>query len=147
MANLLENGKAKFEYEFLENYEAGIELLGFEVKAVRNHRGSLLGAHVIVRGGEAYIINMEIPPYQPGNTPKDYDPKRNRRLLLTKKELGKLAEKEAAKGLTVIPVSMYSKGRKIKVNIAVVRGKKTHDKRETIKKRDVDREMRRTLKE
>ena len=147
MANLIENGKAKFEYEFLENYEAGIELLGFEVKSVRNHRGSLLGAHIIVRGGEAYIINMEIPPYQPGNTPKDYDPKRNRRLLLTKKELAELAEKDNAKGLTIIPVSLYNKGRKIKVNVAIVRGKKTHDKRETIKKRDVDREMRRTLKE
>ncbi len=146
MVNLIENGKAKFEYEFLESYESGIELLGFEVKTVRSHRGSLLGAHVIVRGGEAYIINMEIPPYQPKNTPTDYDAKRNRRLLLTKKEIAELAEKEQTKGLTIIPVSLYNKGRKIKVQVAVVRGKKLHDKRESIKKRDTDREIRRTLK-
>ncbi len=146
MANLIENGKAKFEYEFLENFEAGIELLGLEVKTLRNHRGSLLGAHVIVRGIEAYVINMEIPPYQQNNTAKDYDPKRNRKLLLSKKEIQYLGEKESAKGLTIIPVSIYSKGRKLKVNVAVVRGKKLHDKRESIKKRDVDREMRRELK-
>ena len=146
MANLIENGKARFEYEFLESYEAGIELLGFEVKALRNHRGSLLGAHVIVRGGEAYLINADIPPYQPNNTPIDYDPKKNRRLLFTKKEIVELADKEKTKGLTLIPISMYNKGRKIKVQIAVVRGKKLRDKRETIKKRDVDREIRREMK-
>jgi len=146
MANLIENGKARFEYEFLETYEAGIELLGMEVKSLRNHRGSLLGAHIIVRGGEAYVINMDIPPYQPKNTPRDYDAKRNRRLLLTKKEIAELAEKESAKGLTLIPVSLYSKGPKIKVQVCVVRGKKTRDKRESIKRRDTDREMRRTLK-
>ncbi len=145
MANLLENTKARFEYEMLEKYEAGIELLGFEVKTLRLRHGSLVGAYVIVRGGEAYLINMDIPPYQPKNAPADYDSKRNRRLLLTKKEIAALAEKGETKGLTLIPVSLYSKGRKIKAEIAVMRGKKLHDKRETIKKRDMDREIRRSL--
>ena len=89
---------------------------------------------------------MQIPPYQPANTPKDYDPLRNRRLLLTKKEISSLLEEEKQKGLTIIPLSVYNKGRKLKLEIAVVRGKKKYDKRETIKKRDTDREIRRTLK-
>lgn len=146
MAPLLSHGKLHFDYEIMERYECGIELLGHEVKTIRAHRGSLLGAHVIIRGGEAFLINMEIPPYQPGNTPKEYDPKRTRKLLLTKKELEELVEKEQSKGLTIVPVSLYNKGRKLKIEIAVVRGKKNRDKRETIKKRDTDREMRRTLK-
>ncbi len=146
MANLVENTKARFEYEILESYEAGLELFGYEVKAIRNHHGSLIGAHVIIRGGEAYLINMDIPPYQPKNTPLDYDAKRNRRLLFTKKEIAELGKKGETKGLTIIPISLYSKGRKIKAQIAVVRGKKTRDKRETIKKRDVDREIRREMK-
>ncbi len=146
MAQYSDNRKAYFEYEPLEKYEAGIELLGHEVKAVRSGRASLPGSHVIVRGGEAYVINMDIPPYQPKNTSPDYDAKRTRRLLLTKKEIGDLSKKGEMKGLTIIPVSLYSKGRKIKMEIAVMRGKKIHDKRETIKKRDTDRELRREMK-
>lgn len=143
MATHIKNKKASLNYEFLEKFEAGIELLGFEVKAVQKHGGSFEGAHVTVRGGEAYLIGAHIPPYQPTNTPKEYDPNRNRRLLLTKKELTTLALFEAKKGLTIVPLSMYNKGRKLKVKIAVARGKKKHDKRETIKKRDVERQIRR----
>lgn len=146
MANLITHGKAHFEYEILERYEAGIELLGFEVKTIRAHRGSILGAHIIVRGDEAFVVGMEIPPYQVNNTPKEYDPLRTRKLLLKKEELSDLQKSGETKGLTIIPLSLYSKGRKIKIEVAVVRGKKLHDKRETIKKRDTDREMRRTLK-
>lgn len=143
---LIQNKKAYFNYEILERVEAGIELLGFEVKSLKSSQGSLEGAHITIRGNEAYLINMQIPPYQPANTPKDYDPMRNRKLLLTKKEIIDLGKTEGQKGLTIIPLSVYNKGRKVKLEIAVVRGKKKYDKRESIKKRDTDREIRRSLK-
>ena len=145
MGNYAENRKAKFNYEILEKYEAGIALLGVEVKSVRGGRMSLEGSFVIVRGGEVFLINANIPPYQPNNAPKDYDPLRNRKLILTKKEINELANTDR-QGLTIVPLSVYNKGRKIKVSIASVKGKKKRDKRETIKKRETDREIRRTLK-
>ncbi len=147
MVSYAENRKARFEYENLEKYEAGIELLGTEVKAVRSGRMSLEGAFVIIRGGEAYLINANIPPYQPKNSPKDYDPLRNRKILLTKKEIAELAQNEKNKSLTIVPISVYNKGKKIKLAIALVKGKKKHDKRETIKKRETDRDIRRELKD
>ena len=143
---LIQNKKAHFDYEILEKLTAGIELFGFEVKSLRNRQGSLEGSYVTVRGGEAYLMNANIPPFQPNNTPKNYDPVRNRRLLLTKKEIVILEVIENKKGLTIIPISVYNKGRKIKVEIALVRGKKQFDKRETTKKRETEREIRRTLK-
>ncbi|OGI60249.1 SsrA-binding protein [Candidatus Nomurabacteria bacterium RIFCSPHIGHO2_01_FULL_38_19] len=146
MANYAENRKARFDYEILEKYEAGIELLGTEVKSVRGGQMSLEGAFVIIRGGEAFLINANIPPYQIKNAPKDYDPLRNRKLLLTKKEIAKLAGSEKNKSLTIVPISVYNRDRKIKVEIVLVKGKKKFDKRETLKKRDTDREIRRTLK-
>ena len=146
MPHLIENRKAKFEYEILEKFEAGIELLGFEVKSLKNGRASLEGAFVIIRGNEAFLTGAHIPPYQAKNTPADYDPYRLRRLLLTKKEIDYLTGKEKVKGLTIIPLSLYTKGPKIKISIAVVKGKKKSDKRETIRKRETEREIRRTLK-
>lgn len=146
MASYAENRKARFNYEILQKYEAGIELLGTEVKSVRGGQMSLEGAFVIVRGGEAFLINANIPPFQPKNAPKDYDPLRNRKILLTKKEIAELASSEKNKSLTIVPISVYNKNRKIKVEIALVKGKKKFDKRETIKKRDTDRELRRDLK-
>lgn len=143
MSYLIENRKAKFEYEILETYEAGIELFGFEAKSLRNKRGSLEGSFVKILSGEVFLINTHIPPYQPKNTPSSYDPYRSRRLLLKKKEVNELIGREKTKGLTIVPISVYNKGRVIKVLIAVVRGKKKHDKRETIKKRDTEREIRR----
>jgi SsrA-binding protein len=121
-------------------------LLGFEVKSLKKGQGSLEGSHITVRGAEVFVINMNIPPYQPANTPGDYEPTRNRRLLLTKKEIDRLGKEESQKGLTIVPLSVYNKGRKLKLEIAIVRGKKKFDKRETIKKRDTEREIRRTLK-
>lgn len=141
--SLIENKKVGLDYEILETFEAGVELLGLEVKSLRIHQGSLLGSHITVRGGEAFLISANIPPYQEKNTPTSYDPKRNRRILLTKTEISKLASLDSKKGLTIVPISLYNKGKKIKVEIAVVRGKKKHDKRETLKKREVDREIRR----
>ena len=143
MANYAENRKAYFNYEVLEKYEAGIELSGIEVKSVRSGRMSLEGAFVIVRGGEVFLINANVPPYQVNNTPKDYDPLRNKKLLLTKKEIRILADSGNNKSLTIVPISVYNKGRKIKISIALAKGKKKFDKRETIKKRETDREVRR----
>jgi len=147
MPTLIENKKAYFNYEILEKFEAGIELLGPEVKSLTNKRGSLEGSHAIARGGEVFLVGMNIPPYQPKNMPKDYDPLRNRRLLLTKKEIDVLAGAEGAKGLTIVPISLYTKGRKIKVSIGIGRGKKKYDKRESIKKRDTERDVAREMRE
>ncbi len=146
MASYAENRKAHFNYEILEKYETGIELIGTEVKSIRGGRMSLEGAFVIVRGGEVYLIGSNIPPYQAKNAPKDYDPLRNRKLLLTKKEIIELSDSEKNKSLTIVPISVYNKNRKIKLEIALVKGKKKFDKRESIKKRDTDRELRRDYK-
>jgi SsrA-binding protein len=144
--NLVEHKKARFDYEILEEYEAGIELLGLEVKSLRAGQAKLEGAHIVVRGGEVYIVGMVISPYQPANTPKEYDPNRSRKLLLTKKEIGQLATFEGQKGLTVVPISVYNKAGKLKLRLGVARGKKKYDKRATLKKRDTERDIRRTLK-
>ena len=141
MTTFIDYKKAHFNYEILEKFEAGIELYGFEVKSIKNGQGSLEGSYVIIRGGEAYVMNMFISPYQENNTPKDYEPRRNRRLILTRKEIAKLAE--AGKGLTIVPISVYNKGNLLKVSVAVVRGKKKFDNRESIKKRETDRSIRR----
>lgn len=146
MANVIEHKRARFDYEILETFEAGLELLGFEVKALRAKRGSLEGAFVVIRGGEAYLVGASIPPYQQNNTPKDYDERRTRRLLLKKEEIGALAGSERQKGLTIIPIAVYNKKRKLKLQLAVVRGKKKFDKRESIKRREDTRKIERILK-
>ncbi len=142
-----ENKKARRDYETLETYEAGIELSGIEVKSLRTRSTDLSGAYVSVRGGEAFVMNMTVSPYQPENTPEGYDPLRPRRLLLSKREIMKLASIEAGKGLTIVPVKVYNKGPKLKLMLAVVRGKKQYDKREDIKKRQAERDIERSLKE
>jgi SsrA-binding protein len=144
--SLISNKKAGFNYEIIEKYSAGIELFGYEVKSLRASQGSLEGAHITIRGGEAYIIDMFIPAYQENNTPIEYDPRRNRRLLLQKKEIATLEKEEKTKGLTIVPISVYNKGTRIKLEIALVKGKKKFDKRETLKKRDTDREIARDMK-
>ena len=146
MESYIESRKVRFNYEILENFTAGIELFGFEVKSVRAGHGSLEGAHIIIRGGEAFIIGLKIDPYQVGNTPPSYDRERTRKLLITKKEIRELEEQEAKKGLTMVPLSLYNKNGKVKLAFAIARGKKKFDKRETIKKRDTDRDIGRLLK-
>jgi len=146
MPTLAENKKVRFDYEVLETFDAGLELHGLEVKSLKGKQGSLEGAYVIVRGGEVYLIGAHIPPYQPKNTPENYDSYRNRKLLLTKKEIQELIGKEKRVGLTIVPISLYTKGNKIKLKIAVAKGKKKYDKRQTIKKRDIERDLGRTLK-
>ena len=142
---LIQNKKVHFNYEITEKFTAGIELFGFEVKTLRKKQGSLEGAYITVRGGEAFLIGANIPAFQPKNAPEDFDPLRNRKLLLTKKELNELANNEDKKGLTIVAIAVYNMGRKLKLELGIARGKKTFDKRETIKKREVDREIRRTL--
>lgn len=145
--SLITNKKAAFNYEILDKYSAGLELFGYEVKSLKKSQGSLEGSHVTIRGGEAYIVGMFIPPYQPNNTPKEYDPHRNRRLLLSKDEIRDLEKIEKTKGLTIVPLSVYNKGGKLKLDIATAKGKKKFDKRESIKKRDTLREVSREHKD
>ncbi|MBI4136257.1 MAG: SsrA-binding protein SmpB [Candidatus Vogelbacteria bacterium] len=146
MPTFADNRQAGFRYELLEKFEAGLELIGLEVKSIKAGRVNLAGAYVNIRGQEAYLVNADIAPYQPANTPADYDSRRTRRLLLTKKEIAKLTWAEHQARLTIIPVNVYSKGRRIKVEIALARGKKKYDKREAIKKRETQRQIERTLK-
>lgn len=146
MSSLLSHKKINLDYEVLEKMEAGLELHGYEVKSLRAKLGSLEGAYVTVRDGEAFVLNMYVPAYQEKNTPTTYDTRRQRRLLLTRAELLILEGLERQKGLTIVPVMVYNKGRKVKVEIAVVRGKKKYDKRHDMKRRDSDREIARTLK-
>lgn len=140
------NKKATFNYEILETIEAGIVLSGAEVKAIRNGMGNLQGAFIILRGGEAFLVKATVSPFQVANTPKGYDPEQPRKLLLSRKEFQKLERELHTAGLTIVPLSLYNKKSKIKLAIALVRGKKKADKRESIKQRDTKREIQRTLK-
>jgi SsrA-binding protein len=141
----LRNKKATFDYTFLETIEAGIELQGTEVKSLKKHHGSLNGAYIQIIGGTLVLLGAHIPAWQEKNAPITYDPYRIRTLLVHKKELLYLMRILQTKGLTLIPISLYGKGNLIKLQFAVARGKKNVDKRESIKKRDLDREMRRGL--
>ena len=143
---LVEYKKAFLKYAPLESFSAGLELFGTEVKALRDKLGSLDGARVVVRGGEAFIVGMTIPPYQVANMPKNYDPERARRLLLARKEIATLAAAESKKGLTIIPLEVYTSRGFVKARIAIVRGKGRADRREDLKKRDASRETARILK-
>jgi len=143
---LLENKKARHDYEILEKFEAGLELKGFEVKALKSGRGSLASSHVIIRGGEAYIVGMNIPPYQPKNTPPDYDSQCTRRLLLKKREIRYLEGKAEQKGLTLAPLAVYSKNSFLKLLFGVGKGLKKYDKLERMKEREAKRKIERELK-
>lgn len=145
MAIFANNSKALFDYELLKKFTAGIEFMGTEVKSVREGRINLRGAFVTIRGFEAFLVNADIPPYQPKNAPSDYDPRKARKLLLSKAELWTLKQAEATKGLTIIPLLVYNKGRFLKLDFAIARGKKKFDKRQAIKKRDTEREIKRKL--
>lgn len=143
---LVEYKKAFLKYAPVESFAAGLELNGQEVKSLRGKLGSMDGSRVVVRGGEAFIVGMTIPAYQLANATKSYDPERTRRLLLTKKEIAALAAAESKKGLTIIPLEIYTTGRFVKTRIAIVRGKGKEDRREDMKKRDALREAERVLK-
>lgn len=145
MGMLAENKKALFDYDIVQRYRAGIVLFGFEAKAIFSKKAALAGSFVIIRGGEAFWINAAIAPYQPKNTPAGYDKTRPRKLLLNKREIAELAGKTAQKGLTLIPISLYNEGRKIKLEFGLARSKKKFEKREDIKKREFKREKARFM--
>jgi SsrA-binding protein len=147
MATFADNKKVRFDYEILETTEAGLDLLGPEVQSIRHKNLSLDGARVVIRGGEGYLIGATIAPYQPNNPDARTDPERPIRLLLSKKELSELAGKVERPGLTLVPISVYNKGRIFKLSVGLVRGKKKYDKRETIKRREADRDIGRSLKD
>ncbi len=140
------NKKVRFDYDILETYEAGLALEGTEVKSVRANRASLTGGHAIIRGGEAWLVNVDIPAYQKNNAPAGYDSSRTRKLLLKKSQIEELIGKTEKTGLTIVPLSLYNKSHRIKLELGLARHKKSHDKRATIRKRDTEREIGRTLK-
>ncbi len=142
----IQNRKARFDYEVLETYEAGIELTGCEVKSLRLGTASLVDTYATPRGEQLFVRGMHIKPYEQGplETP---DPTRERRLLLHRREIGRLIGLTSQKGYTLVPLQLYFNDRGwAKVKLGVCQGKKAHDKRETIKRRDMEREMRREYK-
>lgn len=141
---IAQNKTARRNYEFIEKFEAGISLMGSEVKSLRMGRVSFKDGYIRIHNGEAFLIGVHIAPYE-NATHFGHKPERDRRLLLHKAEIEKLAYSVEAKGLTVVPVRMYFKQGKIKVEIAIARGKKTHDKRHDIKARDIARDTAREL--
>lgn len=142
---LIENRKARAEYELLETYQAGVVLSGSEVKSLRHKSGSLHGSFVKPINSELFLIGAQITPYQfADNT--DYDPKRSRKLLLKKREIFELIEASNSKGKTLIPISFELLHNKIKLNFAIARGKKLHDRRKELKERDIKRDTMKELK-
>ncbi len=142
MEKLAENRRARFDYDISETIEAGIELLGHEVKSVRSGQMNIAGSHALIRGGEAWLLNATIPAYQPLNAPENYDPKRTRRLLLKKEEIKSLVGKIKEK-YSLIPLRAYAKNNRIKIELGLGRPRKKYDKRELLKKRTMEGEMRR----
>ena len=141
-----ENSKAYFNYDILEKFEAGMVLIGSEVKSIKTGKITIKGSYVVIKDEEAYLIGANIPPYQPKNVPPNYNPQRSIKLLLEKSQIDYLIGKSKTKGTSLIPLKIYDKNAKIKLEFGIGKGKKKFDKRETIKKRDTEREMDRELK-
>ncbi|MFH0806603.1 MAG: SsrA-binding protein SmpB [Candidatus Brennerbacteria bacterium] len=142
MATLSENRQARFDYDIQETYTAGVVLTGHEVKSAKLGRMDLAGAKAIIRGGEAYLVGASIHSFQPGNAPQGYDEARTRKLLLSHAEIAYLTGKLES-GLTLIPLKVYTHRALVKIELGLGKVRKKHDKREVIKKRDVERELRR----
>ncbi|PMB04396.1 SsrA-binding protein [Fischerella thermalis CCMEE 5198] len=143
---ICDNRQARYLYEILETYEAGIQLTGTEVKSIRAGRVNLQDGYALIRNGEAWLINVHISPYTASGQYFNHEPRRTRKLLLHRQEIRKLVGKVEQQGLTLVPLKMYLKRGWVKVTIALVKGKKLHDKREDIKKRQDQREMQRAMK-
>lgn len=140
------NRKARYDYEILEKYEAGIVLTGTEIKSIRKGNANLKDSYAVIKNGEVFLLNMYISEYKEGNI-FNHEETRTRKLLLNKNEIKKINDKIAIKGLTLVPVKLYFVNGKLKVELAVARGKHTYDKKETIKQRDIDRDMKKSMKE
>lgn len=141
-----DNRQARYLYEILETYEAGIELKGTEVKSIRDGKANLRDGYALIRNGEAWLLNVHVSPHSTASQYFNHEPRRTRKLLLHKQEIRKLIGKVEQQGLTLVPLKMYFKNGKVKVSIALAKGKKLHDKRESIKQRDDKREMARAMK-
>jgi SsrA-binding protein len=145
--NYAENKKAFFDYEILEKFEAGLVLLGGEVKSIRDGQMSIKASYVVItQKGEPELIGARIPPYQPNNTQADYRSDRSRKLLLNKKEIDYLVGKSHQKGLTFVPLRVYNNKGRIKLEFGIGKGKKEFDKRASVKNRDTKREIQRFIK-
>jgi SsrA-binding protein len=134
------NRRARHEYHIEEVFEAGVSLVGSEVKSLRDGKASLQDAYAIARNGEVFLVGVHIPPYAQAAM-QNHEPTRTRKLLLHRKEIQRLLSKTAEKGLTLVPLRMYFKGNKVKVEIGLAKGKRTYDKRQTLAKREAEREM------
>jgi len=141
----INNRKAKFDYQIFDTLEAGIVLTGTEIKAIRQGNCNLKESYIIIRQNEAYILNMHISHYEEGNI-FNHEETRTRKLLLHKKEIIKLSDKIRISGYTIVPLRLYFKKNKAKLEIALAKGKKTYDKREAIKQRDISRDIQKQLK-
>ena len=139
------NPRARHDFEILDTFEAGLVLHGTEVKSLRGGRGTIVGAFGRLRGAEAYLEGLNIPPYEAGNR-WNHDPLRTRKLLLHRRELRRLIGSVEQKGWTLVPLSLYFKGPTVKVELALARGKKEYDRRDDIRRREADREMARAVK-
>ncbi|MCS1352185.1 SsrA-binding protein SmpB [Mechercharimyces sp. CAU 1602] len=143
---IAQNRKARHDYLIEETFEAGLVLTGTEIKSIRQGRVNLKDSHALVSGGEVKLVNMHISPFEQGNR-FNHDPTRTRKLLLHKKEINKLIGLIKQKGYTLIPLDLHLRNGYAKIQLALAKGKKTHDKRQAVAKRDADREIRRQLKE
>lgn len=142
----IQNRKAHFNYEIIDTYETGIVLKGTEIKSVRNGAANLDDSYAIIKNNELFLLNMHISPYKHGNI-FNHDERRTRKLLMHKREIVKLNGYITTQGYTLIPLKLYFKGNKAKIQLALAKGKKTYDKRRVIKERDIAREMQKELKE
>ena len=134
-----ENKKALFNYEVLEKFEAGLVLFGQEVKSIKTGHINLAGSYVVFSQGEPFLTGVKIPPYQPNNAGADYNEERQKKLLLNKKEINYLIRKSSQKGFSLIPLKIYEKSGRIKLEFGLAKGKRKYDKKEKIKKRDIER--------
>ena len=145
---MAENRRARFEYSLEEDFEAGLQLLGTEVKSLRQGQANIAESYAAVEDGDVMLINAHIPEYKQAGPFNQHEPRRPRRLLLNKREIARLAQAVDREGMTIVPVSLYFNDRGIaKIKLAVAKGKKLHDKRETAKKRDWNREKARLLRD
>lgn len=143
---ICENRKAKFDYHWHERFEAGIMLTGSEVKSLRQGKANLTNAFADIQNGEAYLIQAEIQPYDKGGY-ANHEPKRRRKLLMHREEINRLIGQTQAKGFTLVPLKMYFKNGRAKVDLALASGKKTHDKRASIQERETKRTIERTMRQ
>lgn len=144
--SIITNKKATLNYEVLDKYEGGLELLGHEVKSLRAGKIKFDGSYIVIQDNEVFLKNAEISPYQPNNIPKGFDGTRLIKILISKKEILKLQHKIEKEGLTLIPLSIFNKNKKLKLDFALAKGKKKHDKRQDIKKREDTIEILRAIK-